>query len=302
MGQIVKKLDPAAADALREALETGGFEMRSVPHAVFAASGPGVSVAYYKSGKLLVQGGGAEDFDATFLDGQGADAGTGSKGAPPSAEDVVDAPIIGSDESGKGDYFGPLVVAAVLIRPEDVAVLRTLGVRDSKSMRDAEAKRVGGEIVAGYGDRVAVVSIGPARYNELHRKFGSNLNRLLAWAHARAIEDVLEKHPCERALSDKFGNERLIRNALMERGQQVRLDQRVRAEAHPAVAAASIVARARFLRALERLGFESGEKLPKGAGANVDAAARRIYHSGGIDGLRDIAKLHFRTTEKAQRS
>ena len=209
--------------------------------------------------------------------------------------------MIGTDESGKGDYFGPLVVAAVLVRPEDVPVLETLGVRDSKSVGDAEALRVADEITTGYGDRVAVVSIPPARYNELRESFGNNLNRLLAWAHARAIEDVLQRHPCGHALSDKFGAERLIRDALLEKGRGLRLDQRVRAESHPAVAAASIVARARFLRDLARLGRECGVKLPKGAGPPVDAAARRLHQAGGIDALRPVAKLHFRTTEKIAR-
>ena len=111
---------------------------------------------------------------------------------------------------------------------------------------------------------------------------------------------MLEHHDCGRALSDKFGNERLIQNALMERGRGLRLDQRVRAEAHPAVAAASIVARARFLRDLERLGFDAGEKLPKGAGTQVDETARRLYRSGGMEALGRVAKLHFRTTEKAR--
>jgi ribonuclease HIII len=296
MGNVVRKIGTAEGQGLRAALEAAGFELRDAPHARFAAKGPGVSVTLYNSGKLLVQGKGAEDFAATYLT-----AAPGEGPAPADCRNVVDEPIIGTDESGKGDYFGPLVVAAVLVRPEDVEVLRTLGVRDSKSMGDAEARRVAGEITSGYGDRVAVVSIPPVRYNELRGQFGNNLNRLLAWAHARAIEDVLEHHDCDRALSDKFGNERLIKNALMERGQQLRLDQRVRAEAHPAVAAASIVARARFLRDLEQLGRDAGEKLPKGAGSPVDAAARRIYASGGLEALRGIAKLHFRTTEKAQR-
>jgi len=297
---VVRKLSPQEGDHLRRALEAAGFELRDAPHARFAARGPGVSVTLYQSGKLLVQGKVAEDFAATYLAVGPDDDEAAAPVAPADPRDVVEEPVIGTDESGKGDYFGPLVVAAVLIRPEDVAVLRTLGVRDSKTMGDAEARRVAEEITSGYGDRVAVVAIPPARYNELRERFGNNLNRLLAWAHARAIEDVLDRHPCGHALSDKFGSERLIRDALLEKGRGLRLDQRVRAESHPAVAAASIVARARFLRDLERLGREVGEKLPKGAGSPVDAAARRIYRDGGLDALRGIAKLHFRTTEKAR--
>ena len=209
-------------------------------------------------------------------------------------------PVIGSDESGKGDYFGPLVVAAVLIGPDDVPVLDELGVRDSKTVSDRDALRIAEEIESGYGDRVAVVAIGPARYNELHAKFGRNLNRLLAWAHARAIEDLLEKHECGHAVVDKFAGEHVVKKALLERGRELSVTQRVRAESHPAVAAASIVARARFLRALARLGHGAGPKPPKGAGWPVDAAAREIYASGGEDALAGVAKLHFKTTEKAR--
>ncbi len=294
---VVRKLDRASGERLRRALEEAGFEVEPAPHAHFAARGPGVHVTWFQSGKLLAQGKGAADFASTYLEpGEAAEGGGGIVAA--AREDTLTEPVIGSDESGKGDYFGPLVIAAVLVRPEDVPVLRTLGVRDSKEMGDAEARRVAEEIETGYGDRVGVVAIPPARYNELRGQFGNNLNRLLAWGHARAIEDVLEHHACGRALSDKFGAESLIRNALLERGRGLVLEQRVRAESHPAVAAASIVARARFLRDLERLGRTCGEKLPKGAGPPVDAAARRLYRSGGLDALRDVAKLHFRTTDK----
>lgn len=296
---VVRKITAAEGDALRAELESAGFDFREQQYTRYSARGPGVSVSVYTSGKLVVQGKGALEFAATYLGGGGS-GGVGTAGAAVAACDAVTEPIIGTDESGKGDYFGPLVVAAVLLRPEDVEVLRTLGVRDSKTVSDKAALEIAEVIQTGYGDRVAVVSIGPRRYNELHAKFGNNLNRLLAWAHARAIEDVLEEHECGRALSDKFANERLILDALMERGRTLKLDQRVRAESHPAVAAASIVARARFLRELERLGFDVGEKLPKGAGNLVDVAARRIHRSGGLDALRDIAKLHFRTTEKAR--
>src|SRR6185436_14511632 len=119
-----------------------------------------------------------------------------------------------------------------------------------------------------YGEkRIHVVAIGPQKYNELHKSFGTNgLNRLLAWGHAEAVKGVLAKTPCGRVISDKFGNERLIADALKKKGIDVKLEQRVRAESHPAVAAASILARARFLVELRRLGEGIGEKLHKGAG------------------------------------
>ncbi len=310
MATIVCEIPHAEASRLRGELEGAGFQPHAVQYAEFSVKGPSVTVTYYtKKRKLVVQGSGAEDFVATFL-GDGAvtsnsaassSGGTSTSSAAPAAADIVDAPIIGTDESGKGDYFGPLVVAAVLIRPEDVPVLRELGVRDSKAVTDRNALLIADQIEQGWTDRVSVVAVQPPRYNELRDDFGGNLNRMLAWCHARAIEDVLEVHPCEHALSDKFGAESLIRNALMERGQGLQLAQRVRAESHPAVAAASIVARARFLRDLDRLGRTAGTKLPKGAGWPVDAAARELFREGGVERLRPVAKLHFKTTEKAMR-
>jgi ribonuclease HIII len=295
MGTLVRKIGAAEGRGLRDRLERDGFRLREEQHAHYAATGPGVTVVHYRSGKLVVQGKGAEDFAATYL-GLGGDAGDeSSRGA-----DGVTEPIIGTDESGKGDYFGPLVVAAMLVRPEDAAVLREIGVRDSKEVGDAEALALAAQIEDAWPGKSAVVCVGPRRYNELHAQFGGNLNRLLAWGHAQAVEDVLRTTPCGRVLADQFGNERLVRDALAKKKIEVALEQRPRAESHPAVAAASILARARFLRELRRLGDEFGVRLPKGAGSPVDAVARRIFAERGLEGLAQVAKMHFRTTQKAR--
>jgi ribonuclease HIII len=216
------------------------------------------------------------------------------------AIDRVDEPIVGTDESGKGDYFGPLVVAAMLVRPNDARVLLELGVRDSKTVGDAQAAAMARTMEDAYGKQIEVVCVSPQRYNEMHRDFGGNLNRLLAWGHAKAIEVVLGREPCRRVLTDKFGDERLVASALERRGVCVALEQRVRAESHPAVAAASILARARFLRELRRLGDEIGVRLPKGAGAPVEAVARELWGKGGLEVLQRVAKVHFKTTEKTR--
>lgn len=313
-GHVVRMLDAKTGARLRDRLEQSGFEIGEAPYAHWSAKGPGVSVTHYVKGKLLIQGKGAEDFSVTYMEDPddplfGTEVGASGKASgksadklPPGANDVTE-PIIGSDESGKGDYFGPLVTAGVLLRPNDAAVLQALGVRDSKDVGDREALKLSDQIQEAYGDRVHVVSIGPARYNELHGQFGGNLNRLLAWAHGTVIANLLERHPdCQRALVDRFANERVVAGELKKRDIKIKLEQRVRAESHPAVAAASIVARARFLRALDRLGRDAGVKLRKGAGAPVDAVARELFHSGGIDALRGVAKLHFRTTDKARGS
>jgi ribonuclease HIII len=295
-GHGLRKVSDATGSRVRDALERDGYKFRDLAHARWSASGPGITVTLYDNGKLLWQGKHADDFAITYLDE--VDGVFSQKDA--AAEDRVTEPIIGTDESGKGDYFGPLVVAAMLVRPEDVPVLATLGVRDSKTVGDAAAMEMARTLLDAYPTRIGVVSIGPARYNEMHGEFGGNLNRLLAWGHATAVAEVLAKEPCGRVLSDKFGNERLIADALKKKDIVVKLDQRVRAESHPAVAAASILARARFLVELRRLGEQIGEKLHKGAGTPVDVIARALWKKGGLDLLGRVAKLHFKTTEKTR--
>lgn len=203
---------------------------------------------------------------------------------------------IGSDESGKGDYFGPLVVAAVAVTDANWRVLIELGVQDSKNLTDTRALSIADQLRAAFPNEV--MTILPPRYNELWSKFG-NVNRLLAWAHARAIENVIEKAPdASTAVADQFGDESLIRNALFEKGREVRLVQMPRAERDPAVAAASILARAEFLRRLDQLGREAGVRLPKGASSQVEAVARALVKQRGADFLKTVAKTHFKTTQR----
>jgi ribonuclease HIII len=203
---------------------------------------------------------------------------------------------VGSDESGKGDYFGPLVAAAVAVTSENWRVLETLGVRDSKGLTDAVMTSLARDIRAAFPHEV--VTILPPRYNELWRKLGS-VNRLLAWAHARAIENVLERAPeATAAVADQFGDRTLIERALFERGRAIELVQMPRAERDPAVAAASILARAEFVRRLDLLGRSAGVRLPKGASAAVDAVARALVAQRGPDALDAFAKRHFKTTQR----
>jgi ribonuclease HIII len=201
---------------------------------------------------------------------------------------------IGIDESGKGDYFGPLVIAGVFVSSEQEQQLRAVGVRDSKTLSDAKATTLSAQIRTTC--RHTLVVIGPERYNSLHDSF-KNLNRLLAWGHARAIENLLEQVSCERVIADQFGDERFLQNALMAKGRSVKLIQKPRAEEETAVAAASIVARAEFLRRLQELSNRYGVPLPKGASDTVIAAGKTFVHKHGVEALGQVAKLHFRTTE-----
>ncbi len=200
---------------------------------------------------------------------------------------------IGIDESGKGDYFGPLVIAGVYVPQEQEAHLKAMGVRDSKTLSDAKATALAAQIRAQCPH--TVVAIGPERYNAMHASM-KNLNRMLAWGHARAIENLLEKVECHRVVADQFGDERFLNNALMAKGREVTLIQKPRAEEEVAVAAASILARAEFLRRLQELGAKYGMTLPKGASDAVIQAAKQLVQKHSADMLGQVAKLHFRTT------
>ena len=206
-----------------------------------------------------------------------------------------DSQIIGTDEAGKGDYFGPLVVAAFCVSPEMVPALQELGVKDSKKLSDRRTDEIASELKK-MGTH-SLVTIGPQKYNQLYQQI-KNLNRLLAWGHARAIENVLEQTESSEAVSDKFGDEKFIENALLEKGKKIKLVQKVRAEEEPIVAAASILARAEFLNRLKKLSDEIGMELPKGASEQVDLAARKIVETKGEEFLFQVAKLHFKNTQR----
>ncbi|MGQ0666941.1 MAG: ribonuclease HIII [Nitrospiraceae bacterium] len=201
---------------------------------------------------------------------------------------------IGIDESGKGDYFGPLVVAAVFVDATTQSELALMQVRDSKKISDGRILEMAPDIKTICPH--SIIAIGPHKYNELYAKI-RNLNRLLAWGHAKALETLLERVSCVRAISDQFGDERLILNALQEKGRKIVLEQRTKAESDLAVAAASILARAEFLLRLKRLSDEVGTTLPKGASPAVELAARMVIKRHGQDRLDSVAKLHFKTTQ-----
>lgn len=290
------KLTPAQMDAAARILREGNYRLRTVEHAIAAAEGEDCQIAVYKSGKCLVQGKGAADWVTFVLEPQVL--GEARLGYEDVLNPEANAPHMGVDESGKGDFFGPLVIAAAYVDAAIAKDLKALNVRDSKTITtDKAAQDLAKKIRDRLGDRFAVVSIGPAAYNRLYATMGS-VNRILAWGHARAIENLLEKVPnCPRALSDQFGPEQQIQRALQQKGRQIKLEQRHKAESDVAVAAASILARAGFLTALAKLGEKYAVKLPKGASEQVKAAAGQLVQKSGGAALLETAKCHFKTTD-----
>ncbi|MDQ2985908.1 MAG: ribonuclease HIII [Armatimonadota bacterium] len=203
----------------------------------------------------------------------------------------MDDTRIGVDESGKGDFFGPLVIAACLVGPEHLAELDD--VRESKKVTDAVALRSAARIKAICPH--SVIAVMPTKYNELYAQI-RNLNKLLAWGHARAIENVLEERDCALVISDQFASPETVKRQLFAKGKNVELRSMVRAESDLAVAAASILARAEFLRRLRELSIAFGMDLPKGAGPQVLEAGKLFVAKHGAEQLSSVAKLHFKTT------
>lgn len=210
-------------------------------------------------------------------------------------------PIIGTDESGKGDYFGPLVSAAVYVDKHTAKLLELEGVRDSKKLSDRKNEELAEKIIEICKDKCSIIEILPEKYNDLYDQFireKKNLNTLLAWGHAKAIEELLSKVDCNNAIADQFADERFILSKLQEKGKKLNLIQMHKAEENIAVAAASILARARFLQKLSKLSSEFRIDFPKGASANVINNAKAFVATYGENSLRKVAKLHFKTTKQ----
>ena len=293
-------LSPEQQQCLIEVLTGGNYEPMTVQHARCAARTSDCTIVLYRSGKCLVQGSRAEDFVTFVLEPlvlQKVELGY---------EDILNPaavqPHIGVDESGKGDFFGPLIIAAAYVDESLAKTMRAMNVRDSKRISsDDKALELGRELRRLLGRRWAVVKIGPAAYNRLYARL-RNVNKILGWGHARAIENLLEVVPdCTQAVADQFGSEEQIRNALMKKGRRITLLQRHRAESDLAVAAASILAREAFLRGLKELQEKYETPLPKGASDAVQQAAVQLVRKAGPQVLLETAKCHFKTTDTVLR-
>lgn len=291
-------LTTAQAASLRGVLERDGFEFVERDHTLYAARKGKLSIAVYRKGpKVLVQGGGTEDFVRFTLEPEVL--GEARLGYEEVHQPDMFEPHFGIDESGKGDYFGPLVIAGVFTDASIARALLDQGIMDSKRITSAARIRQLAKLIrATSGVAEAVVAIGPERYNELHRSFG-NLNRLLAWGHARVIARLAEARPqCPRALSDQFARPEVLARALKQQGVAIELEQRTKGEADVAVAAASILARERFVDWIEKTSRAGGIELPLGASDAVVDAGRSVVDRHGEEALGRVAKLHFRTTAR----
>ena len=294
-------------------MEGGNYRKRTVPYSLMSIEGDGFNCTLYakeKHGrrKCCIQGGKAEDFVLFVLEPQVLGAAT--LGYENVLDPDRDKAHGGSDESGKGDYFGPLVVACCYVDETLATSLREMGVKDCKQMSDKAVLSVGARLRALLGPNgYAVVKMSPAAYNRLYAKI-RNINTMLAWAHGTAIEELLTKRAdCPRVVIDQFApTEATIRRALKERGKKVVVEQRHKAESDIAVAAASVIAREIFLRAIADMTAEvfgppssdasQTQKVPAGSSdPRVKDLAEEMVRRDGPTWLMNHCKAHFKTTD-----
>src|SRR3954465_9250408 len=298
MNSYTHPLTSEQVTALRAVLQDAGFTFSKKDYTIFFGQKNKLSVAVYEKGpKVLVQGRGVEEFVQFELEPKVL--GEAKLGYEEVHSPEIFEPHFGVDESGKGDFFGPLVISGVYV---DRGIARKLldsgGVDSKRVSSDARIRALADTIRKTSQGLVEMVLIGPAKYNELYEKFG-NLNLLLGWGHARVIENLLARKPgCPRSLSDQFANARVIKESLMKHGRTIVLEQRPRAESDIAVAAASIIAREGFINWLERKGKELGTRLDRGVSTGVKETAKKLVELNGPQALREVAKIHFRTAHE----
>ena len=290
---------------------SGNFRKREVPYSLYSIEGDHFNATLYEKEKhgrrkLCVQGAKAEDFVLFQL--EPIVLGAASLGYEKELNPELFSAHAGSDESGKGDYFGPLVVCCAYTAEKLSEEMRKLGVKDCKQMTDKAVLAAGAALRNLLGPTgYAVVKLGPAAYNRLYAKI-KNINRMLAWAHGTAIEELLEKRSgCDRVVVDQFApTEATIRRALKTRGKAAKVEQRHKAESDIAVAAASVIARELFIRACQDMGREcfgesdeAQEKIPLGSSdPRVRALAEEMVRKNGPVWLMNHCKAHFQTTDK----
>lgn len=283
MNTYSEKITPQKAEEIKKYFTNKKVEFDTVQYANWRAKTASYQAIYYTSGKLLIQG---KNID-TLIKDLGFEC--------EETQTLTSENYIGTDESGKGDFFGPLVVAGVQSNDTNKKLFTKLGVKDSKKLDDKKIIELANKIKANSIHSVIVIT--PQKYNELYSKF-KNLNKLLAWAHARAIENILEKSPCNYALADKFGDESLIKNALMQKGRKIILNQMVRAEADVIVAAASILARAEFVKRMQDMEKKFEMQFSKGASNLVVEQAQSFIQKYSFERLNETAKMHFKTVNE----
>lgn len=296
LASYTAKLDDAQMEKLRAICVERGWTPFEVAYTRFAfkADHAKVNVSAYTSGKVVIAGKGTEEFVTMTLEPDVI-------GAAKFGYDEVHHPDwfeshAGLDESGKGDFFGPVIAATVIADKSAIEAWRKAGVQDSKKIAETQIIKLDHLIRGTHGVIVRTCFCGMPKYNELMSRPNANLNRLLAWQHATALEQALVAKRVPWGLLDQFTKQPLVQRELARKKvENFELRMRTKAEEDPVVAAASVVARAEFVRQMHLLSKKFGAKLQKGAGPLVKEQAHQIIEKFGARALGDFAKLHFRT-------
>ena len=300
MNIYTNKFHAQQADKIKLFFQNINANFDSLQYALWRATGNGYNAALYNSGKFVIQGKNVDKIVSDFEEYMGISTVVSSNKLftlPTSCQSSLDlnfSKYIGTDESGKGDFFGPLVVAGVYVDENLSERFIELGIKDSKKLDDSTIVKLSAHIRNSAPHSIVVIM--PEKYNELYASF-KNLNKLLAWGHARSIENVLSKQFCDFAISDKFGDEALIKNALLKNGQNIQLEQRTKGESYIGVAAASVIARAEFVKRCNELSAKYNIIFPKGASDKVISSAKDFVSQYGRENLKLVAKMHFKTIQ-----
>jgi len=298
MNTFTSKFLPVETEKYKKIFEKENAVFSTPQYMYFQARGKGYTASFYESGKLVIQGTNTDEIVSKYFGGsiQNSAFTQSSAQAQFKAQanggEIAPYPHIGIDESGKGDFFGPLVTAGVLLDENGAKTLKKAGVTDSKKLDDKKILEL--ETLIKEVSVFDIIVISPSKYNELYSKF-KNLNKLLAWAHSTVLENILAKKPCNIAISDKFADEKVIKSALKERGRGINFIQQTKAECDTAVAAASVLARGEFVKRISNLCAQYELNLPKGASNLVLAQGKKFAEKFGKEELKNVAKLHFKT-------
>lgn len=289
---FVTQIDLSLSEKLKFDLASQGFTLKTAPYTLYVAQKKGLSLSLYESGKLVVQGKEKDEFIRYYLEPEILKTFLYDYDKELSPFELH----IGSDEAGKGDFFGPLCVAGCYVSEESRAKLIEAGIQDSKRLTDKKALELA-KVIAKHCPYDLMI-LNPPKYNELYSKF-KNLNRLLTWAHAKVLSNLAEKTGCNDCLVDQFGKH-IDFHPYIPNTLTLNIKQRTRAEEDFTVACASILARAQFLKQMDRLSEECDFSLPKGAGSPVLQAGRTLIKKIGPEGVSALAKTHFKTFKEIQ--